>query len=146
IHRRLLRDDGKGVDEPLDEKDRNTPQRKYIIHRRLLRDDGKGVDEPLDEKGVDGKGLTVRVVDEPLDEKGVDGKGLTVRGKHWLTVGDRATQSALDKALSLEFLYQPWLFFVRVDPATTFPQWQNKVKLQYSGMNKMLPEGIHVLS
>ncbi|KAI5733288.1 hypothetical protein M8J76_010128 [Diaphorina citri] len=100
---------------------------ELMIHRRLLHDDGKGVDEPLDEKGV-------------------DGKGLTVRGKHWLTVGDRATQSALDKALSLEFLYQPWLFFVRVEPATTFPQWQNKVKLQYSGMNKMLPEGIHVLS
>ncbi|CAG2107047.1 unnamed protein product [Medioppia subpectinata] len=35
-------------------------QIELMVHRRILHDDGIGVDEPLDEPGVDGNGLTIR--------------------------------------------------------------------------------------
>uniref|UniRef100_A0A8D8QN90 Alpha-mannosidase n=1 Tax=Cacopsylla melanoneura TaxID=428564 RepID=A0A8D8QN90_9HEMI len=100
---------------------------ELMIHRRLLSDDGKGVEEPLNEPGV-------------------DNKGLAIRGQHWLTLGDRSTQSAVDRALSLELTYRPWLFFTQVDAGVDFHAWATENRMQYSAMKKKLPEGIHVLT
>ena len=38
----------------------NDGQLELMVHRRLFRDDGKGVAEPLDEPGQFGKGLIIR--------------------------------------------------------------------------------------
>uniref|UniRef100_A0A1B6DE70 Alpha-mannosidase n=1 Tax=Clastoptera arizonana TaxID=38151 RepID=A0A1B6DE70_9HEMI len=97
-------------------------QVELMLHRRILRDDGFGVAEALNEKAF--------------------GDGLVVRGLHYVTLGDPANQSAIDRLLIQEKILSAWTFFT---PTTaTFEEWKTSYNMENSGLKRALPENIQI--
>ncbi|KAK7498336.1 hypothetical protein BaRGS_00010596 [Batillaria attramentaria] len=98
---------------------------ELMVHRRLLHDDSLGVGEPLNETGA-------------------DGKGLVVRGSHYVFVGPISTAASVHRDLCERLFMAPELSFTNL--ATTQSDWSKNFRTTWSGMNRSLPDNIHLLT
>ena len=97
---------------------------ELMVHRRLV------------QKGNGG--------DFVINEGGVDGKGLIVRGKHYIYVKPIAESIQSAKGLAEELFLAPIVSFEKYD--STFKDYSNTKVVTFSGLNKALPENVHLLT
>ena len=96
-------------------------QLELMVHRRLL-----------------------KVIDISLNETGPDGKGLVVRGKHFVFFKAANESAKSYRDLSQRLFMSPLITF---SPLTqSISDYQNKYKISYSGLNRDLPQNIHLLT
>ncbi|XP_039281888.1 lysosomal alpha-mannosidase isoform X2 [Nilaparvata lugens] len=98
---------------------------ELMIQRNLLFDDNKGIGESLVETEF--------------------GKEIVVRGKHWLTLGNVTTQSAVDRILAKE-RFHPVVTYATPANNIKFSNWNEMYKMEYSGLKYPLPENVHILT
>ena len=96
-------------------------QLELMVHRRLLTDTRTS-----------------------LNETGPDGKGLVVRGKHYIFFKAINESAKLYRDLSQRLFMSPLITF---SPLTQpISDYQNKYKTSYSGLNRDLPQNVHLLT
>ena len=97
---------------------------ELMVHRRLV------------QKGEGG--------DFVINEGGVDGKGLIVRGKHYIYVKPIAESIQSAKSMAESLFMGPITSFEKYDGS--FKDYSNTKVVTFSGLNKALPENVHLLT
>ncbi|XP_033225890.1 lysosomal alpha-mannosidase-like [Belonocnema kinseyi] len=99
---------------------------ELMVHRRCLKDDGQGVREALNETAY--------------------GIGIVARGKHSVLFGSQSNEFVLqEKNEALRLSHQPWIFISPLE-TTSYEDWKANYKMHSSGLAKILPRNVHILT
>ncbi|XP_055592932.1 lysosomal alpha-mannosidase-like [Uranotaenia lowii] len=99
---------------------------ELMVHRRLLRDDAFGVGEALNETAY--------------------GKGVVARGKHYLMIGSKKTQTEdKERFLQNQILTPAWTFFSDATKIS-YEQWQSNYEPFMSIFKESLPLSVNLLT